>query len=182
MAEVVKYGVIRDRSFFDWLGRAGEELRHLTPEALIRAVNISCQIKANVVELDEKEGSLRAILNFGHTFGHAVEALAGYGEYRHGEAVAIGMGVAALISSDSGLCSRDEALSIINLLRSFDLPIKPPSFALDAYLDAMGRDKKVKEGVLRLVLNSGIGDCLIREIDNPEPVFASALEQLRLLY
>lgn len=181
MAEVIKYGVIRDRGFFDWLIEAGNDLRRLQPEALVHAVMRSCQIKANVVELDEKESSLRAILNYGHTFGHAVETLAGYGEYRHGEAVAIGMSVAALVSCNAGLCSRDEAVTIIRLLQSFDLPVKPPSFGLDAYLDAMGRDKKVKEGLLRFVLNRGVGDCLIREISNPEPVFASALEQLRLL-
>lgn len=178
MAEVVKYGIIRDRSFFDWLGAHGAALQRLEREALVHAVKRSCQIKANVVEVDEKESSLRAILNYGHTFGHAVETLAGYGEIRHGEAVAIGMVVVAMVSRELGLCSSEDVEAIRSLLSTFALPVAPPSFPLDAYLDAMGRDKKVKEGVLRLVLNRGIGDCLVEQVRSPEPLFASVLPQL----
>lgn len=178
MAEIVKYGVIRDRAFFDWLAGHGDSLQRQARGALVQAVKRSCQIKANVVEVDEKENSLRAILNYGHTFGHAVETLAGYGEFRHGEAVAIGMVVAARIACESGLCSQGDAEAIQALLSAFSLPVTPPAFPLDDYLNAMGRDKKVKEGVLRLVLNRGIGDCLVQEITDPESLFASVLPTL----
>jgi len=176
MAEVIKYGIIRDRGFFDWLGEKRESLRRLDHAALVQAVKRSCQIKANVVEIDEKESSLRAILNFGHTFGHAVETLTGYGEIRHGEAVSIGMVVAAAISREMELCSSLDVAAVKDILSSFDLPVTPPEFPLEAYLSAMGRDKKVQEGVLRLVLNRGIGDCLIREIEEPKPLFEAVLK------
>ena len=179
MAEVIKYGVIRDRGFFDWLKKAAPDLARLLPAALIHAVKRSCQIKANVVEIDEREGSLRAILNFGHTFGHAVETLAGYGAFRHGEAVAIGMIVAATVSHQLRLCTQENVDEIRNLLVVFKLPLLPPDFPLADYLAAMGRDKKVKGGVLRLVLNQGIGDCLVRKVENPEGVFSEALNSLR---
>jgi 3-dehydroquinate synthase len=133
MAEVVKYGVIRDRAFFDWLVESGKSLCDLDKTALVTAVKRSCQIKADVVESDEKESSLRAILNYGHTFGHAVEALAGYGTFRHGEAVAIGMIAASQLSREMGLCTADDVLAIRNLLASLDLPTSPPSFPLDDY-------------------------------------------------
>ncbi len=178
MAEVVKYGVIRDREFFDWLTGARESLQRLDRQSLVRAINRSCQIKANVVENDETESSLRAILNYGHTFGHAVEALAGYGHFRHGEAVAIGMCVVAAVSCELGLCRAEEVVAIRDLLVSFNLPVVPPAFPLDEYLRAMGRDKKVKEGVLRVILNRGIGDCLIREVGNPEALFSTAIANL----
>lgn len=178
MAEVVKYGIIRDRSFFDWISTVNGRLKALECDALVQAVKRSCQIKANVVEIDEKEGSLRAILNYGHTFGHAVETLSGYGEVRHGEAVAIGMVVAAMVSRELGSCSHEDVEAIRDLLVTFNLPVRPPDFSLESFLTAMGRDKKVKAGVLRLVLNRGIGDCLIREIADPEPLFAAVLASL----
>lgn len=178
MAEVVKYGIIRDREFFAWLGAHRDALLRLDFEALIHTVKRSCQIKANVVENDEKELSLRAILNFGHTFGHAVEALTKYGEYRHGEAIAIGMVVAAAAACRLGLCSEQEVDRIRDLVVSFGLPVNPPAFSLGEYLQAMGRDKKVQEGVLRLVLNRGIGECLIEEVGDPEPLFSAVLSRL----
>ncbi len=178
MAEVVKYGIIRDRHFFNWLTEMKNALGEQDPGALIHAVKRSCQIKANVVEIDEKESSLRAILNYGHTFGHAVETLCGYGHYRHGEAIAIGMVVAAAVSRDRGLCSDEDVAAIRDLLVSFNLPVTPPSFPVDEYLSAMGRDKKVKEGVMRLILNQGIGNCKIEEVSDPGRVFAGIIEQL----
>ncbi len=177
MAEVVKYGVIRDREFFDQLATSRDRLLQQEPEALVEAVKRSCQIKADVVESDEKESSLRAILNFGHTFGHAVETLSGYGEFRHGEAVAIGMVAAALASRSLGLCSREDVLEIRDLLTALQLPTTPPPFSLEAYLKAMGRDKKVKGGMLRMVLNRGIGDCAITEIPDPETLFRNVLSE-----
>jgi 3-dehydroquinate synthase len=175
MAEVIKYGVIRDAAFFGWLGTACEGLRRRERPALIRAVGRSCQIKADIVEQDETERDLRAVLNYGHTFGHAVETLTGYGEFRHGEAVAIGMHVAARVSAELGFCSADDVAVIRNLIEAFGLPVTPPDFSLDDYLRAMGRDKKVRAGVLRLVLNRGIGDCLVQPVDDPEVLFATVL-------
>ncbi len=176
MAEVVKYGVICDQDFFHNLAEQREQLRQQDPEALVRTVKRSCQIKANVVEIDEKESSFRAILNFGHTFGHAVEALAGYGAYRHGEAVAIGMVVAAELSCRLDLCSPQDVAAIRELLVSFDLPVDPPAYSVADYIEAMQRDKKVKEGVLRLVLNRGIGDCLIQEVPRLDILLTETLK------
>lgn len=178
LAEVVKYGVICDRGFFEWLQDHCRSLQSLEPAALATAVKRSCQIKANVVESDEKESSLRAILNYGHTFGHAVETLSGYGQYRHGEAVSIGMVVAAELARRLGRCTQADVAAIKSLLVSFKLPVFPPSFSLGAYLEAMGRDKKVKDGRLRFILNLGIGDCEIADITDPEPLFAAILQDL----
>lgn len=176
MAEVIKYGIIRDADFFSWLSAERERLRQRDREVLVPAVKRSCQIKADIVELDEKESALRAILNYGHTFGHAVETLAGYGEIRHGEAVAIGMSVAARVSRELGFCSSTQVDAIDALLRAFSLTITPPQFSLDDYLQAMGRDKKVRAGVLRFILNRGIGDSLIGEIPDPDRLFARILQ------
>jgi 3-dehydroquinate synthetase len=178
MAEVIKYGIIRDRSFFAWLQRQKDALRRLETSALVTAIAKSCQIKADIVEHDETERSLRAILNYGHTFGHAVETLAGYGVIRHGEAVAIGMAVIAEISLNLGLCSAADAKDIRELITSYDLPTDPPPFSVERYLGAMERDKKMKEGVLRLILNRGIGDCIIQEVEHPASLFASVIRHL----
>lgn len=179
MAEVIKYGVIRDREFFGWLADHRSELLELRPDALIHAVKSSCQIKADVVEEDEKESSLRAILNFGHTFGHAVETLSGYGAYSHGEAVAIGMGVAAELSRLLGFGSEADVRQIRSLMSGFGLPLDPPAHSLEAYLAAMGRDKKVRDGKLRFVLNHGLGDCVLHDIVEPERLFPQILSQTR---
>jgi 3-dehydroquinate synthase len=175
MAEVIKYGIIRDARFFRWLQQEQESLRRLDGPALAAAISKSCQIKADIVEHDETERSLRAILNYGHTFGHAVETLAGYGVIRHGEAVAIGMAVIAGISLHLDLCSAADLRDIRELIVAYDLPVDPPPFALDRYLGAMERDKKMKEGVLRLILNRGIGDCVIQEVVHPEKLFSAVV-------
>jgi 3-dehydroquinate synthase len=179
MAEIIKYGIIRDREFFDWLVRRSDDLKARQGQTLVAAVKRSCQIKADIVEQDEKESSLRAILNFGHTFGHAVETLAGYGEKRHGEAVAIGMIVAAFASAELGLCSKEDVIAIKSLLTAFQLPVTPPPFPLDDYLEAMGRDKKAKGGVLRFVFNLGIGACRIEEVSEPGKLLGPILTRLR---
>jgi 3-dehydroquinate synthase len=176
MAEVVKYGVIRDADFFRSLAVSREQLLRREPGPMISAVKRACQIKANVVEVDEKEGSLRAILNFGHTFGHAVETLSGYGEYRHGEAVAIGMVVAAKMSRRLGFCGGEDVISIKELLKAFRLPVDPPSFTVESCMEAMMRDKKVRGGVLRMVFNRGIGDCLVQEISDIRDLLAEVLD------
>lgn len=166
LAEVVKYGIIRDLEFFEWLEAHRQQLAERSPEALIHAVMMSCQIKANVVENDEKEQGLRALLNLGHTFGHAVETLAGYGVIKHGEAVSIGMVMAARISHRLDLCSIDQVNRIIGLLTHFDLPVIPPDFTVADYLAVMQRDKKVKDGKVRVVLNHGLGSADLHQVEN----------------
>ncbi len=175
LAEVIKYGVIYSSEFFAWLEENVDAVLALETTALIYAVECSCKIKAAVVERDETEQSLRAILNFGHTFGHAVEQLSGYGQVLHGEAVAIGMVVAARISAATGKCGSDDVERLCSLLSRCGLPISVPQFTLSQYIEAMARDKKVQSGVLRLVLNRGIGDCEIHSVDNVEAIFARAL-------
>jgi 3-dehydroquinate synthase len=166
LAEVVKYGIIRDLDFFCWLEDHREILVERSAEALRYAVMMSCQIKANVVENDEKEQGLRAILNLGHTFGHAVETLAGYGVIKHGEAVSIGMVMAARASQRLKLCSNEDVERILDLLAYFDLPVTPPDFTVTDYLTVMQRDKKVKDGVIRFVLNHGIGTAEMHQVDD----------------
>lgn len=178
LAEVIKYGIIRDRDFFYWLQQNRQLLAARDHNALIYAVMKSCQIKANVVELDEKEESLRAILNYGHTYGHAVENLAGYGKYRHGEAVAIGMVVAAAMSVELGFSSQDELLEIRSLLQSFGLPVTPPELSIEECLVAMGRDKKAKQGELRFVLNRGLGDCFMVGLADPLKLLTAVMLRL----
>lgn len=175
LAEVVKYGVIRDAEFFCWLEDNVQQLIALDPETLIHAIKKSCQIKADIVAVDEKEGSIRAILNYGHTFGHAIETLSGYGQWKHGEAVAAGMVVAAKISAQKGLCSQLDVDRLTQLLKGLGLPIEPPEFSLDDFVVAMQRDKKVKQGELTMVLNQGIGDVVLHKVKDISSVFSSIL-------
>lgn len=171
LAEVIKYGMIYDGDFFDWIELHIDDLLAQDAAILISAITRCCQIKAAVVEEDEKETALRAILNYGHTFGHAVEQLSGYGEVLHGEAVAIGMVVAAKISCHLGLCTAQQVERLVALLLHCGLPVAVPGFPQQSYLGAMCRDKKVQDGVLRMVLNRGIGAFEIRCVDNPAALF-----------
>jgi len=166
LAEVAKYGIIRDESFFSWLEAHHGKLASLDAAALIHAVRLSCQIKAAVVEGDEREHALRAILNYGHTFGHAVEALSGYGHIKHGEAVAIGMVFASRLSESLGLCSRMDVERIESLLKALGLPVSPPTFSPEQYLSTMARDKKAVGGQMKFVLNLGIGDCRVQSVSH----------------
>ena len=166
LAEVIKYGVIRDADFFAWLEAHQHLLRQRDSAALIYAIKKSCQIKADIVEIDERESSIRAHLNFGHTFGHAIENVAGYGQWKHGEAVAVGMVVAATIAHARGMCSREDVARLERLLRAVELPVDPPVYPLAAYVEAMQRDKKVKQGALTMVLNRGIGSVVLDQIDD----------------
>lgn len=168
LAEVVKYGIIRDRSFFNWLKQQQSLLLRKDSDTLIHAIKTSCQIKSDIVEIDEKESSLRAILNFGHTFGHAVESLTGYRDFLHGEAVSIGMVVAAKVAQSLDHCTANDVAEICDLLTGFNLPIVAPDFSISDYLEAMMHDKKVKSGKLNMVFNRGIGDTVIEEIASPE--------------
>ena len=175
IAEVIKYGVIRDADFFAWLEQNQPLLYQRDPDSLVYAIKKSCQIKADIVEVDERESSIRAYLNFGHTFGHAIENLAGYGQWKHGEAVAVGMVVAAKIARSKNLCSGAEVQRIETLLRSFELPVEPPDFGLEALVAAMQRDKKVNQGALTMVLNKGIGDVVLEPIDDVAGLFSTIL-------
>jgi len=163
LAEVVKYGVIRDPSFFAFLEENAGALLAQEDE-IITAIEKSCLIKAEVVGKDEKEEGLRAILNFGHTFGHAIEALSGYGTFRHGEAVAIGMSMAAHLSGllgDEGGCAK----RIDALLERLGLPRVPPSLGAGEIIEAMKLDKKVTGGRIRFVLASRLGSVFLKEVD-----------------
>ncbi len=175
-AEIVKYGVIRDADFFNWLIEHNEALLNRDPEALNYAIKTSCQIKADIVEIDEKESGIRAILNFGHTFGHAVETITDYNRFLHGEAVSIGMIVAAKIAEQKGLCSVLDVKAVSTLLQRFNLPITAPSFPIEDYIEAMMHDKKVKYGMLRMVLNRGIGQCEVVDVADPIAVLMPILQ------
>lgn len=158
LAEVIKYGLIRDPEFFDWLEVNAESLLARNPESLIHAVERSCRNKAEVVVADERETGERATLNLGHTFGHALETGLGYGQILHGEAVSIGMCQAADLSRRLGWIGDAEVERIIALLQRCGLPVVPPSdLGVDDFLEHMAVDKKNVEGKLRLILLEKIG-------------------------
>ncbi len=158
LAEVIKYGLICDRDFYQSLQDQREELKARDPEVLAQAIERSCAAKAQVVAADEREGGIRAILNLGHTFGHAIEAQQGYGAWLHGEAVAAGMVLAARLSAERGHVSADEVDGLVDWLAFQGLPVEPPSnMTASHWLEHMARDKKVIDGRLRLVLLDAIG-------------------------
>jgi 3-dehydroquinate synthase len=157
LAEVIKYGPIADPAFFAWLESHMPALLARDVPALIHAVKRSCEIKAWVVGQDEKESGLRAILNFGHTFGHAIEAGMGYGEWLHGEAVGCGMVMAADLSCRLGLISTDDRDRIHRLIEAAGLPMRGPKLGEDRYLELMRVDKKAEDGDIRFVLIDGLG-------------------------
>jgi len=158
MAEVIKYGIIYDQDFFKWLEKNIEPIKSLDPTSIIYMLKRCCAIKAEVVALDEKEHGVRALLNLGHTFGHAIEAEQGYGNWLHGEAVAAGMVLAAETSFVLGLIEHDDVDRIIDLIEAFDLPLAAPeNMQYEHFAEHMQLDKKVLDGKLRLVLPTSIG-------------------------
>ena len=157
LAEVVKYGAIRDLAFFAWLETNAEALRTRDAATLAHAIRRSCEIKAEVVAADEREAGVRALLNFGHTFGHAIESAAGYGRWLHGEAVAAGMALAARFSARLGRIPVSDAERLERLLRRFDLPVEARGFAVETWLEYMGRDKKNESGRITLILLDELG-------------------------
>ena len=163
LAEVIKYGLIRDRRFFDWLEANMARLVARQPEALAYAIERSCANKAEVVALDEREDGPRAMLNFGHTFGHAIEAGTGYGTWLHGEAVGAGMVLALRLSQRLGLVSGDDVRRATALIEAAGVPVRAPDFGLERYLELMGHDKKVEGGRLRFVLLKGIGEAFLSD-------------------
>ena len=166
-AEVIKYGLIRDKPLFDWLEQNLAQVLQLEKEALIYIIERSCSNKAEVVSQDEREGGIRAILNLGHTFGHAIEAAQGYGNWLHGEAVAAGMVMAADLSSRLGKITREEAVRVKRLIATSGLPVVPPkAMSAQTFLSYMAVDKKVVDGSLRLVLLDRIGTaCVASDFD-----------------
>jgi len=157
LAEVIKYGLIRDRAFFEWLEQQIDRLTGRDAAALAQAVRRSCEIKAEIVAEDERESGVRALLNLGHTFGHAIEAGLGFGTWLHGEAVAAGTMLAARLSRDIGRLSQADVERIAELFRRAKLPVEAPDLGVARYLELMGLDKKVERGRIRLVLLESIG-------------------------
>jgi len=158
MAEVIKYGIMWDADFFRWLENNVQSLKSLDTQALVYAISRCCEIKADVVSQDETEQGVRALLNLGHTFGHAIEAEMGYGHWLHGEAVAAGTVLAAQTAKSLGLIDESIVCRIVQLLQAFDLPIKAPeSMDFDSFIQHMRRDKKVLGGQIRLILPTAIG-------------------------
>jgi len=164
IAEIIKYGLIRDLSFFEWLESNMDGLYALDSEAVTYAIEVSCQCKASVVSEDEKEGGVRAILNLGHTFGHAIETHMGYGVWLHGEAVATGMVMAADLSCRQGWMKQKDVQRIIALLKRVNLPVtSPEEMNVELFKSLMAVDKKVLDGRVRLVLMSKIGDAVVTD-------------------
>jgi len=162
IAEVIKHGVILDLKFLEWLEEKIDKLLARDAASLAHAVRRSCELKAQVVAADERESGLRAILNFGHTFGHAIEAGVGYGKWLHGEAVATGMVMAAELSVRAGTLRREDVDRLKALVGRAGLPIRGPDLAIDKYLELMKVDKKAAGGKVRFILLDGLGRATLR--------------------
>jgi 3-dehydroquinate synthase len=172
LAEVIKYGLIWDKGFFEYLEQNIDNLKQLEFEHLEHVIYRSCEIKAKVVSEDEKESGIRAILNLGHTFGHAIENCLGYGEWLHGEAVGCGMVLAAKMSLAQGWLKESEFDQIKNLIVRANLPVEKPDIPYQDFIGAMKLDKKNKNKEIYLVLQQGIGKAIVTnnysssELDN----------------
>jgi 3-dehydroquinate synthase len=164
LAEVIKYGAIADAEFFTWLEANIDALLARDTEPLTYAIRRSCELKAEVVAEDEREAGRRAILNFGHTFGHAIEQCQGYGEWLHGEAVAAGMVMASMLSD----IDQEDVARLIDLLRRAGLPVKPPAIGAAAMQEAMRMDKKVLGKQQRFVLLRQLGTAFVSADYDPD--------------
>ncbi|MYA16483.1 MAG: 3-dehydroquinate synthase [Gammaproteobacteria bacterium] len=174
IAEVIKYGVIADAAFFGWLESHIDDLLGRDPPCLVHAIRRSCEIKATVVADDEREQGRRVILNFGHTFGHAIEAVTGYQRLLHGEAVALGMNMAMDLSVRLGRSSDRDSQRVRTLIERSGLARHALAIDEDAVLDAMGMDKKVMDGRLRFIVCDGIGGVSVTG-DVPEQMLRQAI-------
>ncbi len=168
LAEVIKYGPIADGAFFVWLEANLDALLARDPAALAHAIKRSCEIKAWVVSQDERETGLRAILNFGHTFGHAIEAGLGFGTWLHGEAVGCGMAIAAQLSANVGLIPAAYALRIQRLIERAGLPVRAPALGVQRYQQLMSVDKKAEGGETRFVLIEAPGKAVLRGVPDAD--------------
>ncbi len=170
LAEVLKYGLIDDAEFFAWLAAQSESLLALDPDQLGHAISICCQSKAAIVAKDEKEAGVRALLNLGHTFGHAIETAAGYGNWLHGETVAMGMVMAADLSLRKDWIGASTAAEIRTVLEeNYGMPVIPPAdIRVEDYLDLMASDKKAERGRIRFILLRAIGQAVLEGNVEPE--------------
>ncbi len=181
MAEVIKYGIIYDEAFFVWLEQHMDELYALDEQALTYAIARCCQIKAEVVAQDEKESGIRALLNLGHTFGHAIEAELGYGNWLHGEAVSAGTIMAAKTAQLQGLITEQQVERILSIFKRAKLPVHTPeSMSFDDFMNPLMRDKKVLAGEFCLVLPTSIGTSdVVKGV--PETIIEQAIDYCRTL-
>ena len=177
LAEVIKYGLIRDADFFVWLEQNIGRLLAREPQALAYAIFRSCVNKAEVVAADERESGERALLNLGHTFGHAIENGMGYGVWLHGEAVAAGTMLAADLSRRMGWLSDIDMLRMQKIFESANLPTKAPALGIGTYLDLIGLDKKVVDGKVRLIIQQGIGKAVVTG-DYPPQLLRETLQSI----
>ncbi len=168
LAEVVKYGVIADADFFTFLEENTEKICKLDPETLRHCIDRSSALKVEIVQSDEQESGRRKILNYGHTFGHAIETLTGYSKYRHGEGVAIGMVLASRLAERLGLLKTDALKRQLALLESFGLPTDLPGLSSNDILDVMARDKKVSGGEIYFILPESIGSVRIMPVSKKD--------------
>ena len=175
LAEVIKHAAALDAGFFEWLEANVERLLARDRLALTHAVRRCCELKAGVVEADERESGVRAILNFGHTFGHAIEAAMGYGEWLHGEAVAAGMVMASELSARAGLLAASDCARVRSLIARAGLPVAGPAVAAERIIELMQVDKKAARGRARFVLLEAIGSARVRA-DLPESDVRAALD------
>lgn len=177
LAEVIKYGLIYDEPFLQWIESHIEQLNALDPKAMAQAIYRSCEIKAEVVAQDEREGGIRAILNLGHTFGHAIETDQGYGNWLHGEAVGAGMQMAADLSHRIGWLSDADLKRVKRVLEAANLPTEPPSMMTpERFIELMSVDKKVLDGRIRLVLLKSLGEACVTDEFDPT-LLQATLEQ-----
>lgn len=174
IAEIIKYGLIRDPVFFDWIEQNMAKLLARDSEILIEAIRRSCMNKAEVVQTDERESGVRALLNLGHTFGHAIENAMGYGRWLHGEAVAAGTVLAAELSARMNMIDRIEVERIRRIYVLAGLPVVAPSLGPEKYLSLMGLDKKVEGGKMRFILLRRIGEAMVHSFV-PAEVLAETL-------
>ena len=162
MSEVIKYGIIKDKNFFDWIVKNTDEIKAQDPKSIIKIVKRSCEIKAEIVALDEKEKNIRALLNLGHTFGHAIENYLGYGKWLHGEAIACGFLIASSVAIQKNTMNISEYNKIKALLKAFSLPTKlPENINIENLFKIMSLDKKVKNNKMVYVLPKNIGNAYI---------------------
>lgn len=176
LAEIIKYGLIRDTDLLDWLEQGIDQLVACDSKALAEAIFRSCACKAEVVAQDERETGLRATLNLGHTFGHAIETFAGYGNWLHGEAVGLGMIMAADLSAKEGSITQAEYDRIVRIVSSAGLPVLPPADMSPAhFMNLMAVDKKNVDGQLRLVLLRSVGDAVVTADASPSNLSATLM-------
>lgn len=164
-AEVIKYGAVLDSEFFIYLENNYEKILSRDKHSLMYIIKRSCAIKADVVNKDEREAGLRSVLNFGHSLGHAIETLYNYETIKHGEAIAIGMLFASMVSKDLGLCAGETLNRIKTLIENSGLPSKIPNFTPLEYINAMKLDKKVEDRLIKFVLVKEIGSFVFKELD-----------------